>query len=411
MIAVNIPLGNRTFDGTDDYVDIGEVSALKVGSGDFSITGWFKISSIPSKDEYILGWGEGGYYVYIDASEETLVLGYYDGSSFPVERTIAYSYWWADDRWHFFALTRDRSTGQTNSYLDGIYIFGQSSSANPVYESGESLAIGRKGSSESNYFTGSLRDIRIYGYELSESEVGDMATTDPTTPPISQWLLDETSGSTAKDNVGSNDGTFYGGSGSALSYHKLRDIPESKDLKIKVGSDWKIPKNVFIKSSTWQKVHSPKDIYTPDNSERGEDYWIGHDIDANRTLTFYSDRMTLYHNWTGANSLHRVALFNRGPSFSARHIIDVTDLTTIYIDWEYLRTYGSSNYCYAKLGLGSSLDTSFLSPNVQENYGFSRKISSLNVSSYSGSYYLIIISSNNRTDYQRTLNIYKIWGV
>ncbi|WP_333641700.1 LamG domain-containing protein [Mesotoga prima] len=221
MIAVHVPIGNRYFDGTDDYVDIGEVAELKLTT--YTVTAWFKISSMPSGIEYILGWGTKGFWIYIDGPNKKINIEYMTSTG-TSGGTIGYDFWWNNGKWHMVTLYRDQSTGFVRIYLDDNIGVRYTSSASTVYASGERLAIGRKGSSASNYFTGWLRDIRIYDYAVPDEDISNLVyrTSEPTTPPVSQWLLDETSGSTAHDNEGDNDGTFYGGSGSEP---KVKFIP------------------------------------------------------------------------------------------------------------------------------------------------------------------------------------------
>jgi len=410
MIAVHVPIGNRYFDGTDDYVDIGEVAELKLTT--YTVTAWFKISSMPSGIEYILGWGTKGFWIYIDGPNKKINIEYMTSTG-TSGGTIGYDFWWNNGKWHMVTLYRDQSTGFVRIYLDDNIGVRYTSSASTVYASGERLAIGRKGSSASNYFTGWLRDIRIYDYAVPDEDISNLVyrTSEPTTPPVSQWLLDETSGSTAHDNEGDNDGTFYGGSGSATSYMEFDDIPLSEKVKVKVGSDWKIPRSVFIKAGTWKRVHEPLEIYNPENPERGEPYWMCHDIDQYRTVTFNSDKLTIYHKAAEVAPTNRMTLMGRGPSFYYRNQIDVTNLTTIYIDWEFLRTQNTDNYGTISYGL-STLYGGFASIYKSGLYGFSRRTDSLNVSSATGFYYFMITTvMPNKPSTERTANIFGIWAV
>lgn len=414
MIAVNAGAACREFDGTDDYVDIGEVSALKPTTADFTITGWFKIASMPAGTQYLFGYDTKGYFGYIDGANGKLVFGFeWSSGNFLLEEDIGY--WYTDNRWHCFVLLRDYVSGLTSGafrlYIDGAYIDGISTTTYPAYVSGEKLALGRKGGASSNYFKGCLRDFRFYDYNLSYEEAEAFPTTNPTTPPISQWLLDETSGSTANDNVGSNDGTFYGGTGLVKSSVSIKDIPTQDQIQVKVGSDWKIPKNIFIKSSTWKHVHDPTEIYHPDIPARGEPSWYAVDADSIRTVTFASDKISMWHDNTGTTTEHRLRFYKNGKTYDLRHTIDLTDISTIYIDWEYLRTYGSSNYCSATFGIKTTWDTTIFTASAYRQYGFSRVTDSINVSSRTGEWYLELRSLNNRSGYERTLNVYRIWGV
>jgi hypothetical protein len=57
-------------------------------------------------------------------------------------------------------------------------------------------------------FDGKIDDVRIYDRALSEAEVRELAGL--SNEPVAHWKLDETSGSTAYDSAGTNDGTLIG---------------------------------------------------------------------------------------------------------------------------------------------------------------------------------------------------------
>tara|TARA_R110000824_G_scaffold183542_1_gene364552 strand:- start:28 stop:582 length:555 start_codon:yes stop_codon:yes gene_type:complete len=67
-----------------------------------------------------------------------------------------------------------------------------------------------------NPFNGKIADVRIYDDAITADEVkyiytnGDQGTDPTTTNLVSQWLLDEGTGTTATDNAGSNNGTISG---------------------------------------------------------------------------------------------------------------------------------------------------------------------------------------------------------
>ena len=72
-------------------------------------------------------------------------------------------------------------------------------------------------SSGGEAFCGLLDEVQIYDRVLDTREIQEFySSNDATTPidgtgPIAWWRLDETSGTTAYDSVGSNHGTVHGG--------------------------------------------------------------------------------------------------------------------------------------------------------------------------------------------------------
>ena len=120
----------------------------------------------------------------------------------------------ATDTWIHFVVHHDRGTGETVLTINGTYIdtkmFNSLSGGYDIDSGGLVLAEEQDtvgGGFESHQsFVGTLDDIRIYDYKLSESEIADIYGL------IGHWKLDETSGTTAYDSSGREDnGTYTGG--------------------------------------------------------------------------------------------------------------------------------------------------------------------------------------------------------
>jgi hypothetical protein len=81
-------------------------------------------------------------------------------------------------------------------------------------DSAQSLSIGSPNTNPYfGNFPGSMDDIRIYNRPLTAGEISNIydAAISTTNGLIGHWKLDETSGTTATDSAGSNDGTLSGG--------------------------------------------------------------------------------------------------------------------------------------------------------------------------------------------------------
>tara|TARA_R110002110_G_scaffold205320_1_gene417590 strand:- start:1459 stop:5328 length:3870 start_codon:yes stop_codon:yes gene_type:complete len=207
-----------SFDGVDDYVSIADDASLDIGTNDFSISTWVKTSSETSQGIYYKHTGNPatlGYDIRI-TSTGGVIVDLHDG----VDRyyTSTSEVVW-DGAWHHIVGVVDRdSAANTKIYMDGTSLtttpvgtigdVGTVTNATSVYL-GSTFADTTK-----RYFDGSIADTRVYDDVLTADEVNYLYTsgkegTDPTTANlVSQWLLDEGTGTSAADNAGSNTGTI-----------------------------------------------------------------------------------------------------------------------------------------------------------------------------------------------------------
>lgn len=203
-----------SFDGSNDYVDCGTAVLHRESKTDFSFGGWFRTTAGSTGNMWILSCmdGDGGYRMELDSGSVKATL-----RSSEAITTVGSSSGYADGLWHHAMCTFDYD-GSMSLYVDGDQV-ATNSRSNPT-DPGTSLYIG-----SSSYFGGDfhgeLCSIRIYNRALSSSEVQTLynmgSLKDNVTPrdaddsgSISRWPLNETSGSTANDPWGNNDGDING---------------------------------------------------------------------------------------------------------------------------------------------------------------------------------------------------------
>ncbi|MDJ0793003.1 MAG: DNRLRE domain-containing protein [Woeseiaceae bacterium] len=108
--------------------------------------------------------------------------------------------------WYHLAASFDNGGDVVKVYVDGTVVDEFSTTLEPVTNNGN-VRLGRSAIGE--YWPGLLDDVRIYNRALSAGEISELATP-PTADPIAHWKLDETSGTTAVDSIGGNDGQLVG---------------------------------------------------------------------------------------------------------------------------------------------------------------------------------------------------------
>jgi hypothetical protein len=108
-------------------------------------------------------------------------------------------------RWYHFTATFDSSNEAYAIYVDGQLEVSGTNSAAMSQQAANFLSFGtRTGSSE--YWSGALRDVRVYSRKLCPSEIAALYGA------TGYWNLDETSGTTANNAAPSGaDGTYVGG--------------------------------------------------------------------------------------------------------------------------------------------------------------------------------------------------------
>ena len=209
------------FDGTNDYVHAANHASLNVGTGDYTLSCWFKTTDTDQK--FLMGKGSGGgggkrYNLYIDSGGELATEIDDDGTktSWNGSTTVE------DGSWHHAALTVDRNSATGGQlYLDGHTdgaATNVTSSQLTLDDTGKKFAIGILSDDEStDAFDGQMADVRLYKEALSSDDIkilaskinGDSSLLSAGTTNLSAWWkLNEGTGTSAADSsANSNTGT------------------------------------------------------------------------------------------------------------------------------------------------------------------------------------------------------------
>ncbi|KPK75864.1 MAG: hypothetical protein AMJ79_09480, partial [Phycisphaerae bacterium SM23_30] len=201
--------GALSFDGVNDFVDLGKDSSLDFKNA-FTISTWVKPRGQSgnyqrffhrgyyNKDEdtktlhiwYIYDTNEFGYRVRHDSNIK-LVTG-------PAQRDV----------WQHFVATYD--AGAMKLYINGAYVDGTTDADLQPEISDYNLFVGTAVGQvqKEKFFHGDLDDIMYFDRALSDEEILQLYQEGER--PISHWKFDETTGTTAHDSVGPNHGAVHG---------------------------------------------------------------------------------------------------------------------------------------------------------------------------------------------------------
>ena len=155
------------FDGTDDYVNVGTTISSALGTGDLTLSAWFKTSTsgvilnnYSGTPMFILGVDPKGYF--------TLRGG--DG----IYHKISTTFYVNNNQWHHLVGVRSGDTQYI--YLDGTIQDSASGVSGLNINSSCATVIGAQNGypcvvGGTNKFSGQIDDVRIYNYALTADQV------------------------------------------------------------------------------------------------------------------------------------------------------------------------------------------------------------------------------------------------
>ncbi len=236
-------IGNAvTFDGTDDYINLGNPAAVQ-SLRDFSVSVWINVDSARGvSTDYIMSQYNGGsvtagdFLLYVNSSDQ--INFNIDGSSGTGDVTTSAI---TEDAWHHVTVSVDADK-RVDIYIDGVLNVSDTSigTTAPYLNGADSLHIGDM-TTTTNPFQGEIDEVRFYRRTLSSDEVSKLyaltAVTKVDTSLRGYWSFDgaDIVSTTTYDRSGAgNNGTLTnsptvtpGKVGQALSFDGTDDYVDA----------------------------------------------------------------------------------------------------------------------------------------------------------------------------------------
>lgn len=173
--------GSIVFDGTDDYVNFGDVTTTEFGTGDFTLSSWIFIpSDVVENTGFFKGLiikkganaANAGYGIYYNTGFRQFLWSTANGSS-AQERFSSNT--WASLKGVWSNVVMIRQNGATNNghfYINGVYESISSTATVVNVNNDFNLTVGASSTLFSNYyFQGRISTGLIYNRALSASEI------------------------------------------------------------------------------------------------------------------------------------------------------------------------------------------------------------------------------------------------
>ena len=200
------------FDGTDDNVDCGVISAFQ-STANFSISFWLKVPNLAANNFIFSTFtaGSNTIYSYLTTSGEIVF-----NINNTYQRLSGLTNPLAAGQWYNITLVYDGGIPSMEIYIDGV--IGTGAPVTPPIQTGTNTANLKIGLVPfGNYFEGNIDEFAIYDYPLTAAEALAIGGTVPTdlsllsSPPTNWWRNGDgvTAFPTIPDAIGTNDGTAF----------------------------------------------------------------------------------------------------------------------------------------------------------------------------------------------------------
>lgn len=417
------------FNGSSQYITTG-VDSSDISMTNTSFSCWVNFTATSGTIMDNGGATSTGRGLILETGSGYIVWQQANGTSGQSTAITSASNSYNDGNWHHVVGTID-SNRVMKLYIDGNVESStptaNSSASSPLY----TLEIGRRASLNSQYFNGSIDQVRIYDKSLSSDEVSILYN-ETTSTASNTNVLGEGSGLAlytldydASDAGGNYDGTAtdvtFGVDGQ-INYGASFNGTSSK-ITLPTGSPFN-DSNTIKSISGWIKPDTLTDrvyLYSHSSSTNANDYfYVGYLGDLNRIYVAVRDgsssnqnnryaNVTLNSNWN-----HIVAQLNgstveiwlNGVKQTVNDTISGSATSSSWIDYP---TYDSA--VVASIGIQRAYDPNYSNGLIDQVRIFSKALSSSEISTLYAETACVYTSTTDQVDYQGTnIAYYKLDG-
>jgi hypothetical protein len=153
------------FDGTDDYVDMGNISIFDIpASKQITVSAWFNASATGSDKRIVDSTNNGnGYALSLNSTTPTFIVG--NGTAYQSLGTTGFSA--STGIWYHIVGTFN--DGVQKIYLNGIERNSNTIAGTFTTDPGVTFKVGTR--STNQYFTGQIDDVKIFNYALTSTQI------------------------------------------------------------------------------------------------------------------------------------------------------------------------------------------------------------------------------------------------
>ncbi len=217
LLSLNLHAQNNCleFDGTNDYVDCGNSTSFEITTGTIEV--WFKVDQLSLGQTLVAKNLSGGFNnsMLLRINESTNKIWFY------LESTSTYAAISSDnsivaDKWYHVAIQWG-SSGM-KMFVNGVQQTETNAATYPMVATGGDFTMGSYYAGASNGYiellNGKIDEVRIWNDLRTETEIRQNMYRELTDPSgeanlVAYYKLNETSGTTADDAKGSNNGTLH----------------------------------------------------------------------------------------------------------------------------------------------------------------------------------------------------------
>lgn len=169
-----------SFDGVNDYVNLGVFTPFQFANTTFTVTGWFKSGPADTGGVFVAQGGSGaGWFVGLNNNTSGMLSAVIKNSDGGQSGKLSTQGGFNDNIWHHFTfvMTTNTSAYASNNsllYADGVLLSSSenSDSTSGGYATSSVVAsLGVRNAGSSLLFKGSLDEVRIYNRALTAAEI------------------------------------------------------------------------------------------------------------------------------------------------------------------------------------------------------------------------------------------------